>query len=188
LSYSNNFLAERLGDAVGGTYMVANITRQAANIPVEEFHIATSSGLGINRVTPRAMMKVYRALHGELAKYKMSITDILPVAAVDEGTLKNRFTDFRARGSVIGKTGTLPNSDGGVSALVGQMGTASGEVLFFVIFNQRGNVNRFRSYQDQFVTYLQNQRGGAMGFTYLPKSFSTLLSNTRVSAENSTAN
>lgn len=188
LSYSNNFLAERLGEVVGGTYMVANITRQAANIPTEELYLATSSGLGINRVTPRAMMKVFRALHNELAHYKMSVTDIMPVAAVDEGTLKNRFTDFRSRGSVIGKTGTLPNSDGGVSSLVGQTGTASGEVLFFVIFNQRGNVNRFRAYQDQYVTYLQNQRGGAMGFTYLPKSFSTLLSNTRVSTANPMAN
>lgn len=181
LSYSNNFLSERLGEAVGGTYMVGNIIRQELGISIAEFQIQTSSGLGINRVTPRAMMKVFRGLHNELAKYKMSVTDVLPVAGVDEGTLKNRFTDFRSRASVIAKTGTLPNSDGGVSSLAGQMGTASGEVLFFVIFNQRGNVNRFRSYQDQLVGYLQNQRGGAMGFTYLPKSFSTLLSNSRVS-------
>ena len=184
LSYSNNFLAERLGDTVGGAYMVANIVRQEANIPVEELYLASSSGLGINRVTPRAMMKVFRALHNELSKHKMSITDILPVAGIDEGTLKNRFPG----GSVIGKTGTLPNTDGGVSSLVGQMGTASGEMLFFVIFNQRGNVNRFRNYQDELVAFLQNQRGGAMGFKYSPKYFPTLLSNTKVTTEKSPTN
>lgn len=183
LSYSNNFLAERLGDAIGGYYNVERVVEQAAKIEPAEFQLASSSGLGINRVTPRAMMSVFRALHGELAKYKMSITDILPVAAVDEGTLKNRFTDFRQRASVIGKTGTLPNSDGGVSSLVGQMGTANNGMLFFVIFNQRGNVNSFRNYQNQLVTYLQNQNGGAATFQYIPKSFATLLSNTNVKAE-----
>ncbi|MEP6923355.1 MAG: D-alanyl-D-alanine carboxypeptidase [Pyrinomonadaceae bacterium] len=183
LSYSNNFVAERLGDTVGGATSVERIVEQEAHIAPEEFLISSSSGLGINRVTPRAMMKLFRALHGELAKYKMSITDILPVAGVDEGTLKNRFTDFRARGSVIGKTGTLPQTDGGVSSLVGQMGTAKGEMLFFVIFNQRGNVNSFRNYQNNLVTYLQNQRGGAMSFSYLPKSFPALLANTKVTTE-----
>lgn len=183
MSYSNNFVSERLGDTVGGTMAVERIVQQEARIAPEEFQISTSSGLGINRVTPRAMMRLFRALHGELSKYKMSITDVLPVAGVDEGTLKNRFTDFRSRGSVIGKTGTLPNSDGGVSSLVGQLATARGEMLFFVIFNQRGNVNRFRDYQNNLVTYLQNQRGGAMSFQYLPKYFPALMANTKVTIE-----
>ena len=183
LSYSNNFVAERLGDAIGGALSVERIVEQEAHVAPEEFQIASSSGLGINRVTPRAMMRVFRALHGELAKSKMSITDILPVAGIDEGTLKNRFTGFTERGSVIGKTGTLPSTDGGVSSLVGQMGTARGEMLFFVIFNMRGNVNRFRDYQNKLVTYLQNQRGGAMSFAYQPKSFPALLANTRVTTE-----
>ncbi len=183
LSYSNNFVAERLGDSIGGALSVERIVEQEAHVAPEEFQIASSSGLGINRVTPRAMMKVFRALHGELAKSKMSITDILPVAGIDEGTLKNRFTGFTERGSVIGKTGTLPSTDGGVSSLVGQMGTAKGEMLFFVIFNMHGNVNRFRDYQNKLVMYLQNQRGGAMSFAYLPKSFPALLANTRVTTE-----
>jgi D-alanyl-D-alanine carboxypeptidase/D-alanyl-D-alanine-endopeptidase (penicillin-binding protein 4) len=182
LSYSNNFVAERLGDAVGGSFMVSNIVREVAKIAPEEFYIASSSGLGINRVTPRAMMRVFRALHNELAKYKMSVTDILPVAGIDEGTLKNRFFTFPQRASVIAKTGTLPNTDGGVSTLVGQMGTKNG-MLFFVIFNQRGNVNRFRDYQNDLVTYLQNQNGGAVSFQYIPKSYDSLLANTRVTTE-----
>ncbi|MBC7797391.1 MAG: D-alanyl-D-alanine carboxypeptidase [Pyrinomonadaceae bacterium] len=187
LSYSNNFLAERLGDAVGGSQAVASIAQQTAQVPFEELQLASSSGLGINRVTPRAMMKVFRALQMELAKNKILPTDIMPVAGVDEGTLKRRFTDYRSRASFIGKTGTLPNTDGGVSSLVGQAATASGEILYFVIFNQRGGASRFRDYQNELVTYLQNQRGGAASFQYLPKYFPTLLSGDRVNIEKSFA-
>lgn len=184
LSYSNNFLAERLSDAVGGYESVERIAQQSTGSQFAEIQLASGSGLGMNRVTPRAMMRIFRELHNELAKYKMSPTDIMPVAGIDEGTLKNRFTDFRGRGSVIGKTGTLPNTDSGVSSLVGQMGTAKGEILFFVIFNQGGNVNSFRSYQNNLVTYLQNQRGGAAGFQYLPMSFSGLMAKNKVSITN----
>jgi len=188
LSYSNNFLSERLGDSVGGIYGVQNIVIREAKIPFEEFQIASTSGLGVNRVTPRAMMKVFRALQNELVKNKLSPTDIMPVAGIDEGTLKNRFTDYRSRGSVIGKTGTLPQTDSGVSSLVGQMATAKGEILYFVIFNQRGNVSRFRDYQNSFVNYVQNMRGGAAMFSYIPKDFDRLLSNSRISIDKSFGN
>jgi D-alanyl-D-alanine carboxypeptidase len=184
LSYSNNFLAEKLGSAVGGTYEVERIVREEAKIAPEELALASSSGLGANRVTPRAMMKIFRALQAELVKHKVSPTDIMPVAGVDEGTLRNRFTNS-SRASVIGKTGTLPNTDGGVSTLVGQMATARGEILYFVIFNMRGNAGAFRNYQNQLVTYLQNQRGGAAPFQYQAKSFPALFSGNRVTTDKS---
>lgn len=185
LSYSNNFLAERLGNAVGGTYAVQNIVIREAKIPFEEFQIASTSGLGVNRVTPRAMMKVFKQLQSEMLKNKISPTDILPVAGVDEGTLKNRFTGSGSRASVIGKTGTLPQTDGGVSSLVGQMATAKDGILYFVIFNMRGNVVRFRDYQNDFVSYVQNLRGGAAPFQYSPKNFDTLLANSRTTIDKS---
>ena len=62
LCYSNNFLAERLGDMLGGPYGVARLVQLSANIPPAEFSIQTSSGLGYNRVTPNAMMMLLRAL------------------------------------------------------------------------------------------------------------------------------
>ena len=83
------------------------------------------------------MMGLLRVLRSELAKSKMTFADIMPVAGIDKGTLENRFdTDF-SRGSVVGKTGTLGNTDGGVSALAGEINTRSGRLLF-VVFNQRG--------------------------------------------------
>jgi hypothetical protein len=106
--------------------------------------------------------------------------DIMPVAGVDKGTLENRFdTDFSV-GSVIGKTGTLGNTDGGVSALAGEMNTRGGRLLF-VIFNQRGSVARFRSFQNNYVSTIQGQFGGAAPISYSATSLDYRLSKTRIS-------
>jgi D-alanyl-D-alanine carboxypeptidase/D-alanyl-D-alanine-endopeptidase (penicillin-binding protein 4) len=179
LCYSNNFLAERLGDMLGGSYAVARIVQQNASIAPQEFYLQTSSGLGINRVTPRAMMKLLKTLRSELGRYKMTFADIMPVAGVDKGTLERRFdTDF-AKGSVVGKTGTLGNTDSGVSTLAGEITTRTGKLLF-VIFNQRGNVSRFRSFQNNYVSLIQGQFGGASQMTYNPIALDTRLAKTRI--------
>lgn len=179
MCYSNNFLAERLGDMVGGPYRVAQLSQQGAGVSPQEFVLQTSSGLGQNRVTPRAMMRLLRALRNDLAKYKMTFADIMPVAGVDKGTLEGRFdTDF-ARGSVVGKTGTLGNTDGGVSALAGEISTRNGTLLF-VIFNQKGSVPRFRAFQNSYVSLIQGQFGGASPMAYNPISLDVRLANTRI--------
>jgi hypothetical protein len=102
----------------------------------------------------------------------------MPVAGTDPGTLQDRFAGLPWRGSVIAKTGTLARTDGGASALVGQMQAANGEVLLFVIMNQRGNVLRFRENQDYFVMQVQNSRGGPKAFDYRPRMLTMELSDT----------
>lgn len=179
LCYSNNFLAERLGDMLGGAYAVARIVQQNAGVTPQEFYLQTSSGLGINRVTPKAQMKLLRILRNELARYKMTFADIMPVAGVDKGTLENRFdTDF-ATGSVVGKTGTLGNTDSGVSTLSGEINTRNGKLLF-VIFNQRGSVSRFRSFQNNYVSLIQGQFGGAAQMVYNPVALDVRLAKSRI--------
>lgn len=179
LCYSNNFLSERLGDLVGGPYAVARIVQQQAAVPPAEFSLATSSGLGYNRVTPNSMMKLLRALRTDLARYKMTFADIMPVAGIDKGTLEERFDEDFARGSVVGKTGTLPQTDGGVSSLAGEMSTKNGRLLF-VIFNMKGGVQRFRGFQNGFVSLVQNQFGGAAPMVYDAQSLETRLARSRV--------
>ncbi len=179
LCYSNNFMSERLGDSVGGVESVRRVLITSLAIPPEELRLASLSGLGVNRVTPRAMMTIFRALREELRKYKLSTTDIMPVAGIDPGTLEDRFSDLGSRGSVIAKTGTLIRTDGGVSALVGQMKTGSGEILLFVILNQRGNVARFRDNQDFLIRQVQSTRGGAKAFDYKPITLAMRLSDTQ---------
>lgn len=178
LCYSNNFMAERLGDSLGGTESVTRELSTLLGITPAEFTISTLSGLGSNRVTPRAMMKIFKALRQELRKNKLSTTDIMPVAGIDPGTLQDRFTAEPWRGSVIAKTGTLIRTDGGASSLVGQMKTANGETLLFVILNQRGNVLKFRENQDFLVMQIQNSRGGPKAFEYKPHMLAMKLANT----------
>ena len=179
LCYSNNYLAEKLGDMLGGAYAVARVVQMNAQIAPQEFVLQTSSGLGINRVTPRAMMSLLQTLQKELARYKMTFADIMPVAGIDKGTLERRFdTDF-SRGSVVGKTGTLGETDGGASSLCGEMQTRSGKMLF-VIFNQHGNNQRFRSFQNSLVSLIQGQLGGATPIAYTAVTLDRRLANTRI--------
>lgn len=177
LCYSNNFMAERIGEMVGGREGVSGSVTRTLNIPADEVSLQSTSGLGINRVTPRAMMKILRGLRDELAKHNLKFSDILPVAGVDPGTLEERFTDALERGSVVAKTGTLVQTDGGASSLVGEMKTKSGRNILFVIMNQRGNVLRFRQNQDQIVAAIQNSLGGPAPFDYRPVKLSLRLAN-----------
>lgn len=179
LCYSNNFMAERIGDTMGGADGVRRFVVREFGVNPTEIQLASTSGLGVNRVTPRAMIKIFRALREELAKNKLSPSDIMPVAGVDPGTLKKRYTSGPSRGSVIAKTGTLIRTDGGASALVGQMQTRTGDTLLFVIFNQRGNVLRFRENQDLLVWQMQALRGGPSPFNYRPLTLAMRLADTQ---------
>ena len=168
LCYSNNFMAERIGESLGGPQTVRAALVDKLKINPDEIVMSSTSGLGVNRFTPRAMMKILRALREELQKNKLSLSDILPVAGIDPGTLEDRYTDPSERASVIAKTGTLVRTDGGASSLVGQMKTKSGRVVLFVILNQHGNVVHFRQNQDGIVAAIQNTLGGPAPFNYRP--------------------
>lgn len=178
LCYSNNFMADRIGDAVGGPEAVRQRLITELGLAPDDLKISRVSGLGVNRASPRTMMKVYRALRAELKKSGLTPAAIMPVAGIDPGTLEDRFTGLPWRGSVIAKTGTLLRTDGGASSLVGQMRAANGEVLLFVIMNQRGSVSRFRENQDYLVMLAQNTRGGPKPFEYKPLILTMKLSQT----------
>jgi D-alanyl-D-alanine carboxypeptidase/D-alanyl-D-alanine-endopeptidase (penicillin-binding protein 4) len=178
LCYSNNFMAERIGESLGGKESVVRQLVAMLGIPPEELQFASLSGLGVNRVTPRAMMKIFRALRNEVQKNRLTPADIMPVAGIDPGTLEDRFTGPAWQGSVIAKTGTLVRTDGGASSLVGQMKTANGGTLLFVIMNQHGSVLRFRSNQDYLVMQVQNSRGGPRAFNYKPLALTMKLADT----------
>ena len=185
LCFSTNPLSEKLGDLIGGPQAIARLLQQHAGVLPQDVSIQTASGLGINRVTPRAMMKLLRVLREDLAKYGMTFADIMPVASVDQGTLAGRFGGSM-RGSVVGKTGTLGITDSGVSSLSGEINTKNGPVLF-VIFNQRGSVPRFRSFQNSYVTSILEQEGGPVPMPYTPSLTATRLVRSRVIYPNAVA-
>jgi D-alanyl-D-alanine carboxypeptidase/D-alanyl-D-alanine-endopeptidase (penicillin-binding protein 4) len=180
MCYSNNFLSDRLGDMLGGPYAISRIVQQDTGTLPSEFYIQTASGLGINRVTPQAMMKLLRVFRDELSKDRMTFADIMPVAGLDNGTLEGRFATDYSRGSVVGKTGTLGRTDGGASALAGEINTRDGRFLF-VIFNMHGGTAKFRGFQNNYISLIQGQFGGPVSLGYMPVSLDARLAKTKIS-------
>ncbi len=166
LCYSDNKMAELFGDMIGGPTALTQFVISVVGVPADEVQFASTSGLYVNRISPRAMMKVLVTLRAELARSRLELADIMPVAGVDDGTLKKRFTESVFKGAVIGKTGTLPETDGGVSALSGEMHTARRGVFLFVIFDGHGNVIKFRSRQDRILKRFLASHSGARAIKY----------------------
>jgi D-alanyl-D-alanine carboxypeptidase/D-alanyl-D-alanine-endopeptidase (penicillin-binding protein 4) len=130
-------------------------------IPEKEIFIERTSGLEDNRITPQGTVQLLRHLVLWLNFNNLLPQDVLPVAGVDFGTLARRFTNADYQGSVIGKTGTLPATDGGVSTLAGFAFTRERGVLLFAIFNTHGNVSTFRRLQDTLIKDMIREAGGA---------------------------
>jgi D-alanyl-D-alanine carboxypeptidase len=169
-AHSVNTTAERLGEAIGGPKAVRQFLVHGVGIPESEVLISRTSGLENNRITPRGTVQLLRHFVLWLNFNNMLPQDVLPVAGIDAGTLRSRFTTVDYRGSVIGKTGTLPATDGGVSTLAGFIYTRDRGVLLFAIFNTKGNVNTFRRLQDGLIRELINECGGAELSASLHKS------------------
>src|SRR6185503_16551527 len=83
LCYSNNFMAERIGEALGGPESVRQQLTTELGLGPDEIRIASLSGLGTNRISPRVMMKIYRELRTELQKHGLTPAAIMPVAGID---------------------------------------------------------------------------------------------------------
>jgi D-alanyl-D-alanine carboxypeptidase/D-alanyl-D-alanine-endopeptidase (penicillin-binding protein 4) len=93
-----------------------------------------------------------RALGEELAKSGHTVADVLPVAGVDEGTLRRRLDGPGERGHVVGKTGTY--GDYGACALAGVLRTRDAGDVYFAILNHGVPIQVARRRQDAFVRAL----------------------------------
>jgi D-alanyl-D-alanine carboxypeptidase/D-alanyl-D-alanine-endopeptidase (penicillin-binding protein 4) len=148
--YSNNIF-KPLADAAGGAGAVQELARAA----VPEYmraEIILGDGAGTdarNRLSPRAAVRLLRALEQELARSGHALVDILPVAGVDDGTLHDRLNSAADSGRVVGKTGTF--GDYGASALIGAIATRDRGTVYFAILNHGVPVRLARRRQDAFV-------------------------------------
>jgi D-alanyl-D-alanine carboxypeptidase len=118
-----------------------------------------------NRLSPRAVVELIGALDLELARHRLALTDVLPVAGVDAGTLRERLDDPATRATVVGKTGSY--GDVGASALAGVVQTERWGRVTFAILNRGVPVPEARQRQDAFLRALIAD-GGGRALAYRP--------------------
>ena len=148
--YSNNIF-KPLADAAGGAAAVESLARSAVPAAMRA-EITLGDGAGTdarNRLSPRAAVKLLRALEIELAGTGHTLVDILPVAGIDEGTLRDRLNAPEETGRIVGKTGTF--GDYGASALVGAIPTSDRGTVYFAILNHGVPVPEARRRQNHFL-------------------------------------
>jgi D-alanyl-D-alanine carboxypeptidase/D-alanyl-D-alanine-endopeptidase (penicillin-binding protein 4) len=151
--YSNNIF-KPLADAAGGATAVESLARSAVPRAMQsEIRLGDGAGTDpINRLSPRAAVKLLRALEEELKKSGHVLTDILPVSGIDDGTLRHRLDGPNEVGRIVGKTGTY--GDYGASALIGAIPTSDRGTVYFAILNHGVPVPEARRRQDRFVRAL----------------------------------
>jgi D-alanyl-D-alanine carboxypeptidase/D-alanyl-D-alanine-endopeptidase (penicillin-binding protein 4) len=151
--YSNNIF-KPLADEAGGATSVESLARSVVPAAMRG-EITLGDGAGTdprNRLSPRVTVNLLRALDKELHATGHALFDILPVAGIDEGTLRHRLDGPDEAGRVVGKTGTY--GDYGASALAGAISTSDQGTVYFAILNHGVPVPEARRRQDRFVRAL----------------------------------
>ncbi|HEX8354277.1 MAG TPA: D-alanyl-D-alanine carboxypeptidase [Pyrinomonadaceae bacterium] len=151
-AHSSNFVAERLGEMVGGPEGIRTHLVGELKLPPEQVQLATASGLEVNRMTARGLVSVIRALDEEARRQGMELVDIMAVASGDYGTLRRRMVGTPLEGAVVAKTGTLVHDDGGMASLGGVIYTQKHGKVYFVVLNQGSGVAAARQLTDELLS------------------------------------
>ncbi len=161
--YSNNDI-ERLAVSLGPIEELIGLLNVRCDAPPGGIQLETTSGLGINRLTPRLVVRLLREFRKTCERTGANIESLLSVAGCDPGTVTRFFPRLGqgdAATSVAGKTGTLTSTDGGVAVLAGFAKTAEGDLVFCVaVPNAAGRLKRARSAQEQWLLDLLARHGG----------------------------
>jgi len=160
-AYSNNDI-ERLGSLLGPPDALAGLLSERWELPRDELRIATLSGLGSNRMTPRQVVRLLHEFSRASRRLGLRVEDLLPTVGCDPGTLQHfsRLAD-EPPGSLVAKTGTLVRTDGGIAVLAGIARTAAGERYFCVAApNAGGALARAREAEQQWLVERIERDGG----------------------------
>jgi serine-type D-Ala-D-Ala carboxypeptidase/endopeptidase (penicillin-binding protein 4) len=167
-TYSNNDLI-RVADTLGGVGSLEAFLRGRLGAAPADMQLATASGQGRNRITPRLAVDLIRELGAAAARQGLGLTDLLPVPGCDPGPTRRMFPKLvagpRAR-SVVCKTGTLTTTDGGVVVLAGAFTSPRlGTVLFCVAAPRSDHQQtRWRRLEQEWLLGLVDRAGGAVPF------------------------
>lgn len=162
-AYSNNDI-ERIGDHMGGGADLAAWLTERWQLEPGTLRFETTSGLGVNRISPRLIVHLLRDLAFTAERLGLPLDELLPTSGCDPGTVAAFFPRLGAGpyvASVTGKTGTLITTDNGVSVFAGIARTAGGEQIFAVaVPNARGRLRAARRVEEDFVLRLVDRVGG----------------------------
>jgi D-alanyl-D-alanine carboxypeptidase/D-alanyl-D-alanine-endopeptidase (penicillin-binding protein 4) len=149
---SSNFIADKIGALIGGATGVRQFLVDELKLQADDLTISTVSGREHNRMTPRELLTVIRALIEEAKRQGLEPSDIMPVASDDAGTLRRRLAGTGLEGAVVAKTGTLTAEvDGGMASLAGIVYTQDQGPIIFAILDQGNRIWDNRQLEDQLL-------------------------------------
>ncbi|HEV7905397.1 MAG TPA: D-alanyl-D-alanine carboxypeptidase [Pyrinomonadaceae bacterium] len=150
-AHSNNFVADRLGAFLGSPQAIVRVLVEDLKLPPEQVSLETASGLYNNRMTPRGVLVVIKALIEEAARHGLKPEDVMPVVGCDWGTVRRRMEGTGFECSLVGKTGTLTTTDGGMSNLAGIVFVKDSEPILFAILAQGNRIWEHKQMADQLL-------------------------------------
>ena len=169
--YSNNDI-ERVAAGLGSVNELADMVAARCDVPRSEVELETASGLGSNRLTPRIIVRLLREFQATCERLKVPLESVLPVAGCDPGTVSRFFPQLatdRNTTSVVGKTGTLTSTDGGVTVLAGFARTSRGDYVFCVaVPHAAGRIRGARRAEERWIVDFLDQNGGGQPHTCAP--------------------
>ena len=170
--YSNNDI-ERVASNLGPTDEFAAFVAGRCGVAREAVQFETTSGLGTNRLTPRVIVRLLREFRQTCDRLAVPMESLLPVAGCEPSTVTHQFpllADGPSTASVVGKTGTLTNTDGGVAVLAGVARTAQGELIFCVAAPRAaGKLKGSRHAEEKWLLELIEAHGGAQARQCAPE-------------------
>ncbi len=161
--YSNNDI-ERFGETLGSAAELERRLQQRWGASRSVVQVATLSGLGANRITPRLAVRLLRDLARAAQDAGLQLEQLLPVAGCDPGTLDNFPGLGRgpAKQALVAKTGSLNDTDGGVATMAGRVASAKGMRWFFIVTpNAGGRLGQARIEQTAWISGLIDEAGGS---------------------------
>lgn len=150
-AHSNNFVADRLGAFLGGPQTIVRLLVEELKLPPEQVTLETASGLYNNRMSPRGLLAAIKALIEEGERHGLAPQDLMPVVGCDWGTVRRRMEGTGFECSLVGKTGTLTTTDGGMSNLAGVVFTKDSKPILFVILAQGNRIWEHKQMADQLL-------------------------------------
>jgi D-alanyl-D-alanine carboxypeptidase/D-alanyl-D-alanine-endopeptidase (penicillin-binding protein 4) len=164
--YSNNDII-RVAENLGGPVGLESFLERRLGIAPDALELETASGEERNRLTTRTGVRLMRAFVETAGRLGLAPGDLLPVIGCDPGSTDRKFPKLalpQRAGSVVVKTGTLINTDGGVAVVGGVFSTPTNEIVLFCIGARETGWKEphWRGLQQSWLLDLIDQVGGAV--------------------------